>query len=335
VNPCRYSGMRSRSHHWRTLPRAFTPAVALIALGTPAHGQAPSFGSVVVFNDEWPLTNVGFSNAPSGAQRFTENLVDQMDPHDGVKILIWSSNYSSEWTGTFRARLVIEGATVTTSSDPSLSLSQLLQHDGVILADALPSGGAPNNARLIDYVNAGGNALVLGGCNNSDASYFNTFLNAFGLGFIGPTNWRRGTFAIPGTDPFFLGVGGLWQDNGNDIIRVGSHPGVQLYTMVSYDRALYAVSRLQLADCDGDSVPDVVEIRRVGNDANSNGVPDACECPADLDRSGAIGAEDLAAVLFAWGTSGGKTPEADINDDGTVDANDLSVVIAGWGSCPS
>jgi hypothetical protein len=104
--------------------------------------------------------------------------------------------------------------------------------------------------------------------------------------------------------------------------------------MVSSDRALYAVSRLQLADCDGDSVPDVVELRRSASDANSNGVPDACECPGDVDGDATVDAEDLAAILFAWGTDGGKTPGADINGDGMVDANDLSVVLGSWGACP-
>jgi hypothetical protein len=242
----------------RLVHLAMALALPYLGTGTAALAQSPSFGSIVVFNDEWPLTNTGFSVAPAGAQRFVQNLVGQMDPEDGVRILIWSSNYSSGWTSTFRARLATEGATVTTSTDSSLSLSQLFQYDGVILAAALPSGSAPDNSRLIDYLHAGGNALVLGGCDHSDASYFNTLLNAFGLGFAVPTNWRSGTFAIDSPDPYFIGVGGLWQDNGNDIFRVGSHPGAQLITMVSPDRALYGVSRLQLADCDGDSVPDVV-----------------------------------------------------------------------------
>jgi hypothetical protein len=57
-------------------------------------------------------------------------------------------------------------------------------------------------------------------------------------------------------------------------------------------------------------------------------------CPGDLNASNTVDAEDLAFVLFAWGTDGGKTPEADIDRSGTVDANDLSVVLGSWGSCP-
>ncbi len=96
------------------------------------------------------------------------------------------------------------------------------------------------------------------------------------------------------------------------------------------------------ADCDGNGVVDYGEILDgTLADTNANGVPDCCDagvscdpCPGDLNASGAVDAEDLAYVLFAWGTDGGKTPEADINHDGTVNANDLSVVLGSWGPCP-
>ncbi len=96
------------------------------------------------------------------------------------------------------------------------------------------------------------------------------------------------------------------------------------------------------ADCDGNGIVDYGEILDgTLADTNANGVPDCCDagvscdpCPGDLNASGTVDAEDLAYVLFAWGTNGGKTPEAGINRDGTVDANDLSVVLGSWGPCP-
>ncbi len=96
------------------------------------------------------------------------------------------------------------------------------------------------------------------------------------------------------------------------------------------------------ADCDGNGVVDYGEILDgTLEDTNANGVPDCCDagvscdpCPGDLNASNTVDAEDLAYVLFAWGTDGGKTPEADINHDGTVNANDLSVVLGSWGACP-
>ena len=180
--------------------------------------------------------------------------------------------------------------------------------------------------------------LLLGGTGGSDAALFNPFLNAFGLGFISGTNGRGGTFEILSEDPYFTGVAGLWQQNGNDIIRVGTPPGVELISMVEPDVGLYAVARLDLPDCDADSVPDVIEIRSGAPDTNGNGVPDPCEpdpCPGDTNDSGVVNAVDISIILSAWGTDGGKFPRADANNDGTVDASDLSIVLAGWGPCPN
>jgi hypothetical protein len=45
-------------------------------------------------------------------------------------------------------------------------------------------------------------------------------------------------------------------------------------------------------------------------------------------------AEDLAAVLGAWGSTGPKAGSADVNEDGVVNADDLAEVLAAWGPCP-
>lgn len=47
----------------------------------------------------------------------------------------------------------------------------------------------------------------------------------------------------------------------------------------------------------------------------------------DLTGDGAIGADDLALLLAAWGQTSGP---ADINSDGTVDAGDLGLLLAAW-----
>ena len=52
-------------------------------------------------------------------------------------------------------------------------------------------------------------------------------------------------------------------------------------------------------------------------------------CPADLNEDGAVNAEDLSAVLGAWGTSGG-----DVSGDGITDASDLAAILGAWGDCP-
>ena len=55
-------------------------------------------------------------------------------------------------------------------------------------------------------------------------------------------------------------------------------------------------------------------------------------CPADIDQSGAVGAEDLAQLLSSWGPCQGCP--SDVNLDNVVDPLDLAEVLSGWGPCP-
>ncbi len=75
-------------------------------------------------------------------------------------------------------------------------------------------------------------------------------------------------------------------------------------------------------DCNANGIPDSCEIAAGAvSDDNANGVPDECEtCPADLDGSGVLDADDffLYLDLFAAGD-----PRADITGNGVIDANDF------------
>ncbi len=64
-------------------------------------------------------------------------------------------------------------------------------------------------------------------------------------------------------------------------------------------------------------------------DANLDGVPDACECPGDLDGNGAVGGSDLAILLAAWSADG----PADLDGDGVVGPVDLALLLGNWGGC--
>lgn len=57
-------------------------------------------------------------------------------------------------------------------------------------------------------------------------------------------------------------------------------------------------------------------------------------CPGDFTNNGVVDAVDLAAILTAWGTTGGGEFDADANRDGLVDAQDLALVLGSWGACP-
>jgi hypothetical protein len=70
------------------------------------------------------------------------------------------------------------------------------------------------------------------------------------------------------------------------------------------------------ADCNGDGIVDYGQILDgTFEDANENGIPDCCDdgesctpCPGDVNDSGIVNATDIAIILGAWGTSGGKFP---------------------------
>ena len=87
-------------------------------------------------------------------------------------------------------------------------------------------------------------------------------------------------------------------------------------------------------DTDEDGVGDACDNCPGGDDNvddNCNGTPDDCECMADLDGSGGVGAFDLAMLLGSWGPCPGCP--ADLDCDGNVGAADLAELLGSWGSC--
>jgi formylglycine-generating enzyme required for sulfatase activity len=98
------------------------------------------------------------------------------------------------------------------------------------------------------------------------------------------------------------------------------------------------------ADCNSDGIVDYGQIRE-GHlaDANSNNVPDRCECGAfpalpscclgDLNADRSVDGADLGTLLFAWGPAVPQSP-ADLDGDGQVGGADLGLLLFGWGACP-
>jgi hypothetical protein len=87
-----------------------------------------------------------------------------------------------------------------------------------------------------------------------------------------------------------------------------------------------------IADCDGSGGIDICEILgETSDDADGDGIPDACQCPADLDASSEVGLADLLALLAAWGPCA-DCPE-DLDGDGDVGFEDLLALLIAWGPC--
>ena len=91
-----------------------------------------------------------------------------------------------------------------------------------------------------------------------------------------------------------------------------------------------------LSDCNDNGTLDICDIAEgTSQDANANGIPDECECPWDLDNSGAVDVKDLLFLLGAWGPcpKKGACP-ADFDNSGAVDVKDLLFLLGAWGPCP-
>jgi len=83
------------------------------------------------------------------------------------------------------------------------------------------------------------------------------------------------------------------------------------------------------ADCDGDGVGDACVD---APDANTNGIPDTCECIADLFPNGTVNGADLGILISEWGLATASAV-SDINRDGIVDGADLGLLLVSWGPC--
>ncbi|MEM7229554.1 MAG: hypothetical protein AAF432_12155 [Planctomycetota bacterium] len=71
-------------------------------------------------------------------------------------------------------------------------------------------------------------------------------------------------------------------------------------------------------------------------DDNLDGVPDECECRADVNGDGTVDALDFIQAMNEQGNCILSPPgcPSDVNQDGTVDNLDLALIINNWGPCP-
>ena len=101
------------------------------------------------------------------------------------------------------------------------------------------------------------------------------------------------------------------------------------------------------ADCNSDGIVDYGQILSGAlADANTNDVPDICECAThpelgacrcagDIVTDGTVNGADLGTLLAYWGpaNSGTFSRASDINSDGRIDGSDLGVLLSNWGTC--
>jgi len=151
-----------------------------------------------------------------------------------------------------------------------------------------------------------------------------------------------GRYAAPGDQPVELlrNQQMLYEANESDFGTTGQTLNFEVDSLSELEMRYFRCSpfefnlRVLTPDCNANLIPDAVEMADgTAFDRNHDGVPDACQCVADVIEDGVVDGSDLAAVLSCWGTDSAKYPRADTNSDGIVDGTDLATVLGGWGSC--
>jgi hypothetical protein len=110
---------------------------------------------------------------------------------------------------------------------------------------------------------------------------------------------------------------------GSPAIDSGSNSAVPAGTVIDFDGLPRFADDPDVADTGAGTAP------IVDRGAFERQPPAPPACPADLDDDGSVGASDLAALLSAWGATGG----ADLDGDGSVGASDLAALLSAWGPC--
>ena len=117
------------------------------------------------------------------------------------------------------------------------------------------------------------------------------------------------------------------------------HPAQGIWTIAVFDDSPVdsgTIEQLCLVlnideDCNGNGIGDGQDIGDGESlDVNGNGIPDECECPADLNGDQVVDVNDVLLVIAAFGQSNSA---GDIDGNGEVDIVDILLAIEGWGTC--
>lgn len=196
-------------------------------------------GKIVLANDEWTLSNTGFSSAISDTGTFATNVASWFTNGTAGNFLAYSTNFGLNSVNLYGA-MTDAGHSWDLTTAVTFDLATLQEYDGVFL-----SGDAADNSVLIDYVNAGGNVYLAGGTgwggSVNEAARWNTFLNAFGLGFGTFYNGIQGDIAIDCDHAIFEDVDHLYQNNGNNTLDINTSNSLAQLLVELNGQGLYAI----------------------------------------------------------------------------------------------
>jgi hypothetical protein len=211
-------------------------------------------GRVVVNNDEWTLSDNGFTSAGvANVNAFVANLKTYLNGSNvsGCSFLVISSNFGLTEASLSGQMAAAPACTWTVNAASPFTVPNLSSYDAVFLAGTIAgvATGADVAAVLTPYVAAGGSVYIAAGTGVGgpvdEAAYWNPFLNTLGIA-LDPNYSVTSPEAdlITGTHPLLAGVTTLYFANGNAITAASPVFGSQIIEtgtnggqLAVYDRA--------------------------------------------------------------------------------------------------
>jgi PEP-CTERM motif len=182
-------------------------------------------GSLIVNNDEWPLSNSGFSAAGgSNAATFAQDAALFLTgTGSGANIWIDSDNFGLNQSSLQTA---LGAYTLTDSGFSTFTLATLQNYSAVFLGGDNLTGA--EETALIAYINGGGGVYIAAGTAGigtgsaaDEAAQWNAVINTFQLSLASVYNGLDADIATNSVSPVLNGVSQLFYDNGNSVSSLG------------------------------------------------------------------------------------------------------------------
>jgi hypothetical protein len=156
--------------------------ISILFIFTFFAGNVLATGRLVAIADDWPLAGYFSNTGNDGAQLITSSI-GWLTQNGGKKILFDGDYYNRAPYAPLSATvnsLQSHGYSVTVSSPSGWSATSLSQYDAVVWVNGVSGSGQ----KMLNYSNAGGNVLYVGGWASS-VTQNNILLNAFKINNTG------------------------------------------------------------------------------------------------------------------------------------------------------
>jgi hypothetical protein len=189
----------------------------IVLIGLLLVGFQANAGYIIVNNDEWTLSNYGYTNSPGSTDQFINNITNLFSGDTNGDFLAYSSNFGLT-ESQLASSMTSAGHNWTVSTVNPFNQATLNNYDGIFLG-----GNAVDQQVVIDYLFGGGNVYIMAGTgsggSSAEANNWNQILSTAGLQFSSSYNGISGSPTPDDqSDPLLAGVDNLYFSNGNTII---------------------------------------------------------------------------------------------------------------------